>query len=248
MLRPFAGLVVLIYLTGAQSPNGLAQQPVLPLPAANPRAAKPAPVEKLGPTTYRIGQMHVDTAQREVAVPGTVNGVSVLEFVANTLGGMKAYETALTLNTNAISFNAALLLIGLDPSRGRPALLQFDPTPPEGDPVDITVDWQQVGKPRRARVEELLYDRRTKRTLPEGPWVYTGSRFVDLGVNGGRQYLAELDGVLIGFMHGPQAIIDNPRNDAAQGYGAIVLNPALGLAPETPVTLTIRALPVRGQR
>jgi hypothetical protein len=248
MRLALAGFVALVVLGAVPSSTGLAQQPAFRAPPEDPRKATPAPVEKLGPTTYRVGKMTVDTARREVSVPGTVNGVSVLEFVANTLGGMKAYETALTLNTNAISFNAALLLIGLDPSRGRPALLQFDPTPPEGDPLDITVDWQQAGKPRRARVEELLYDRRTKRTLPEGPWVYTGSRFVDLGVNGGRQYLAELDGVLIGFMHGPQAIIDNPRNDAAQGYGAIVLNPALGLAPETPVTLTIRALPVRGQR
>ena len=96
---------------------------------------KPAPVEKLGPNSYRIGRMRIDTAKREVVVPGTVNPVSVLEFVANTPQGVKAYESAFTLDTSAISFNAALLLIGLDPSRARPSQVQFDPAPPSGDPA-----------------------------------------------------------------------------------------------------------------
>ena len=37
---------------------------------------KPAPVEKLGPNSYRIGQMRIDTAKREVVVPGTVTVTS----------------------------------------------------------------------------------------------------------------------------------------------------------------------------
>ena len=45
-----------------------------------------------------------------------MNDVEMLEFVANTINGAKAYESALTLQTDAISFNAALLLIGLDPA------------------------------------------------------------------------------------------------------------------------------------
>lgn len=221
-----------------------AQQPapVQPIPPPEQPDTTLAAVQKLGPTTYRLGEVRVDTALREVSVSGTVNDVQVLEFVANTKGGAKAYESALTLNTNAVTFNAALLLIGLDPGRGRPPKMQFDPTPPEGDPVDVHVQWSVNGKNRRAKVEELLYDQRTKKTLPTGPWAYTGSTFIDFGDGSGKHFLAELDGVLIGFMHGPQALIDNPRNDAVNGFGALVFNPTLGLAAATPVTLVVKAL------
>lgn len=213
--------------------------------AAQAPPEKPAPIEKLGPTSYRIGKLRVDTAKREVSAPGTVNPVTVLEFVANTPQGVKAYESAFTLETGAISFNAALLLIGLDPARAKPPTMQFDPAAPVGDPVDIEVEWTANGKTRRVKIHELLFDQRSKKTLTAGPWVYTGSTFVDYGSEtGGKRYLAESDGVLIGLMHGPQPIIENPRNDALGGYGEIVLNPEMGLTENTPITLTVRALPL----
>ena len=65
--------------------------------------------------------------------------------------------------------------------------------------------------------------------------------FID--TQGGRQFFAELDGVLIGMMHGPSALIENPRGDAVGGFGAIILNPGLKQPPQAPITLTIRALP-----
>jgi hypothetical protein len=209
----------------------------VPSPAPVPRPA----VQKLGPDLYQIGPaIRVDTAKREVSVSGRLNeGVEILEFVANTMNGAKAYESALTLHTDAISFNAALLLIGLDPARGKPSKRQFDTEPPAGDPVDIIVE-AKLPTPRQFRVEELLFDNRTKTTIPPGPWVYTGSTMIDSGL--GPKYLAELDGVVIGLMHGPQAIIDNPRNDAVHGYGSIVLNPKLGVLSGSPVTVTVKAL------
>lgn len=234
----FAGLALI---------SALEQQAPLvqPMPVPEPPNIKPAAVEKLSPSTYKVGSLIIDIAKREVSVPGVVNDVVTLEFVANTKGGYKAYESALTLDTNGVNFNVAMLLIGLDVRRGRAAARQFDPTPPEGDPVEVLVEWTANGRPQRVRVERLLYDQRTQTTLPEGPWVYTGSTFVETGE--GRKYLADLDGVLIGFMHGPQAIIDNPRNHAVDGFGSLKLNPAIGLPPGTAVTLTVRALPLVGK-
>jgi len=209
----------------------------VPIPDPVPRAA----VQRIGPDQYQIGPgTRIDTAKREVSVMGRLNeGVEILEFVANTMNGAKAYESALTLHTDAISFNAALLLIGLDPARGKPSKRQFDPEPPTGDLVDIIVE-VRLPVPRQFKIDELLYDNRTKTTIPAGPWVYTGSTMIQTGF--GPRYLAELDGVLIGLMHGPQAIIDNPRNDAVNGYGSIVLNPKLGVAPGSPATVTVKAL------
>ncbi len=243
MILALIGLLVV-------APVAFSQQAPLvqPMPVPLPPSTKPAAVERLSATMYRVGQMRVDTAKREVTTPGTLNEVTTLEFVANTKGGYKAYETAVTLETTAVSFNAAMLLIGLDPARARPAAMQFDRTPPEGDPVDIFIEWPVNGKPRRVRVEELLFDQRTRKTLREGPWVYTGSTFVDTGDGQGKKYLADMDGVLIGFMHGPQAVIDNPRNDAVDGFGAVVMNPDLGLPAGTAVTLIVKALPLDSGR
>ena len=153
--------------------------------AAVPRQTPPLPerpadrpsVRKAGDSTYEIGPPRVDTAKREVVVPASINGVQILEFVANAKGGSKAHESALTLDTDAITFNTALLLIGLDPSRGRPPKAVFDQGPAAGDPIDMFVSWGT----RTVRIEELLYDQRTKKTLPAGKWVYTGSTFVDAG-------------------------------------------------------------------
>ena len=43
----------------------------------------------------------------------------------------------------------------------------------------------------------------------------------------------------------PAPLIENPRAGAVGGYGAVVLNPNLGLSPGLPVKLTVRALPRR---
>lgn len=235
-----ATVIALALVAAATSTRAQIQPPPAP-PSDKP--AVPAVVEKLSETAYRIGQMRVETAKREVTIPGFFNGAMTLEFVANTKGGYKSYESAITLETNAISFNAAMLLIGLDPAHARPATMQFDKTPPEGDPVEIQVEWQSKGRTRREKVEELLYDSRTKKTLKEGPWVYTGSTFFDAG--NGPVFMAESDGILIGFMHGPQAIIDNPRNDALGGFGYVILNPTLGISENMPVTLVVKALPLK---
>jgi hypothetical protein len=209
---------------------------------ANPNsdAPKPEAITRLSATTYRIGEITVDTAAGTLAVPGTVNDAATLEFVATTIKGLKGYESAMTLNTNAVTFNAAMLLLGVDPTRGKPSKFQFDPDAPEGDPVEITVAWTIGGKTRTEPVESLIFDQVSKKTLPAGPWVYTGSQFVETPDY--RLYLAELDGVLIGFMHGPQSIIDNPRNDAIGRFGTYILNPELGLKPESPVILTVKVI------
>jgi len=204
-------------------------------------APAPSPAERIGKDLIRIGAILVDTAKKELSVGGFVNEVGTLEFLANTKGGWKAYESALELDTNAVNFNVACLLMGLDPSDAKAARYQFDPEPPQGHPLEIFVEWDDAGTLRRIRAEELVYNRVTKQTLPEGPWVYTGSVFGQ-----GNTYLAETEGTLVGFMHTPSPIIDSPRREVGQ-WGDSGINPALSLKPGTRVKVTVRALP-RGAR
>lgn len=208
---------------------------------SQPPAAAP-PVEKLGENLFRIGELRVDRAAREVLATGVLNDITTVEFVASTTDGVKGYESAIALDTDAITLNAALLLIGLDPARSKPAKVQFDSTPPEGDPVELFVELPAAGKPRRVRVEDILFDQGTKKTLKPGPWVYSGSTFIE--TDSGRRFMAEVDGILVGLMRGPSALIDNPRSDMLGRFGAIILNPAIA-RPGLKVSLIVRALPRR---
>jgi hypothetical protein len=206
--------------------------------------AAPAPtapaIEKLGPGLLRIGPIRVDLGKRELSIPARINDVMVLEFVANTRDGMKAYESALTIDSDAITFNAALLLIGLDKSHARVPTRHFDPVPPDGDKVELSIEWKAGDNTKRVAVEELLFDREFNKPVPPSAWVYTGSGFLQDG-----RYLADADGVLIGFVHSPAPVIENVGGAGVNRYGAVILNPNLGLAPLTPVTLTIRAVGAR---
>jgi hypothetical protein len=220
----------------------LAQQPQIqpPQPPRGPfegPAPAPSPIERVGQNAVRIGGILVDTAKKEFAVDGVVNDVPLLEFLANTKGGWKAYESAFEVETNAVNFNVACLLIGLDPAGAVLSRRQFDPEPPQGNPVELFVEWDDTGRRRRIRAEEVIYNRVTKQTLTEGPWVYTGSVF-----HAGNTYQAEIEGVLIGFMHNTAPIIESPRALVGR-YGDSAINPALNWKPGTKITLIVRALP-----
>lgn len=226
-------LVVLICSIGLPSaaPPGQQEMPVA------------APVEQLGDNLYRLGAIRVDTAARTLTVPGRVNQVALggpLEFLANTKSlepgeeGFRAYESALELETNAITFNTALLLLDLDaPERD---LASEEPYVPEGDPVEIWVEWDAGGERRKVRAEELLFDYDTGTTMPPNPWVYTGSLFVQ------DFYVAEAEGVLIGFIHRSAPVIERPLVDGVGEWGHIQFNQELKLTPGTPVTLTVVAI------
>jgi hypothetical protein len=208
-----------------------AQQPV--------EKPKAAPVERLGPNVLRVGTVYADTAKKEVSVKGVVNPVDVLEFIANPKGGAKAYESAIEVDTDGINFNVALMLIGLDPSRTKWPRPGDPPMLPNGDPVDLFVEWTDGEQKRRIRAEALVYNEVSKQTLAEGPWVYTGSVFVPEQ----NAMLADLTGALVGFVHRSATIIDSPRPLPAGDYGATRLNPELKLKPGTEVTLIVKALP-----
>jgi hypothetical protein len=222
--------------------NQSGMQPQIPRPPGKrPMTPPPTltqPVERLGDNVFRIGSVRVDTARREVSVDGFVNEVQTLEFIANTKGGFKAYESAVELDTNAINFNLGLILIGLDKANAVVPKIHRDRSIPKGDPLEVWVDIKDADPPRRIRAEQLVYNLVTKTTLPEGPWVYTGSIFVGRG----NAYLADIDGTLIGFVHTPSPLIENPARLEGP-YGANRLNPSLNLKAGTPVTLTVRALP-----
>jgi len=230
MTSPISAILLMTAALTAAAPRAQAPAQTPPSPAPN--------VEKLGPNLFRIGQVRVNTTTREVSVAGTVNTVTVLEFAANSKGGMKAYESALTLDTDAITFNAALVLVGLDRKNAKIAQSHFDPAAVAGDPVEVSVEWKTLdGKTERVPLDRLIVDKTTSQPVTDNAWVYTGSTFWADG-----RYAAAVEGVLIGFAHTPNSIIESVRGIGLSRYGAIILNPGLGLAPGTAVTVTVKAV------
>jgi hypothetical protein len=230
----FALMMLIPAMASAQNGAAAGQKP------ADPAAALPQPkVERLGPNLVRLGSIRVNTATRELTVAGTVNpDVRTLEFIANARDGVKAYETAVTLDTDAITFNAALLLLGLDRSRSKNIpTIHFDKATPIGDTVEIFIECPKK-ECQRLPAERLMYDQETKNTMANGSWVYTGSTFLPDG-----RYLAQVDGALVGFVHDPASIIEYAAGAGLNRYGSIVFNPMLGLSAGTAVTLTVKAAP-----
>lgn len=205
-----------------------------------PPTPKALPVERLGSDLLRVGNIRVDTAKKEMSVSGVVTDAHVLEFIAATKGGRKAYESAFELDASAIDFNLALILLGVDPSRSVIPKRHLDPDSPKGDPVELWVEWDQPGGGRKkVRAEQLIYNTNTKTTVAEGPWVYTGS----ISIIGNGAYLADVQGTLIGFVHTPSAVIDHPRSLVPGSYGSEIINPEFNLKPGTPIQLSVRVLP-----
>jgi hypothetical protein len=230
-----SALIVLVAVSFGYTTLAQGQAPTPPTNAAS----LPPRVERLGADLLRVGNVRVDTARKEMTVRGVATEAQILEFVAVTKGGRKAYESAFELDTNATDFNLALILVGLDQSRSVPPKVHLDREIPRGDPVEIWVEWDQPGGRRKVRAEQLIYNLQSKTTLSEGPWVYTGSGFSrETGA-----YLAEVQGTLIGFVHTPSTIIDSPRPLGPGAYGSYVVNPELNLKPGTAVQLSVRAVP-----
>ncbi len=178
-------------------------------------------VKNLGNGRLQVGNIIIDEDKKEVIVPGRLNMLEgPIEFVACTKGGMKAYESVLEMDTDAISFNLSMILLGLDPKKGKAAAYHFDPNPPEGDTVEILIRWNTPqGFEMTIKAQDLIYDMNTNRTFPADNWVYTGSVFLEDG-----RYLAEDAGVLIGFVHDPASIIESHFSGELQPFGSYVVN------------------------
>jgi len=193
-------------------------------------------VQELGDGRYRVGQITIDRTRQLFSVSGKIIDLGAaempLEFLAVAKGGAKAYESILELDASAIEFNLACILIGLDNSKAVQARGHFDPTPVEGDPVELWLAWDHLGKEVRKPVGDILKLQDAASATDE--WVYTGSYFTDDG-----QYAAQAIGLLVGFVHDPESIIQHRSGLGLQGYGAVTFRPSAAPLSGTPITLTV---------
>ncbi len=187
----------------------------------NKVAPKQSKVKDLGNGKFRIGNILIDKNKKEATVPGRIIiNEGIIELIACTKGGFKAYESALEMDTDAKTFNLSMILIGLDPKKGKATAYHFDPNPPEGDSIEIIVQWDTEKEKKTIMAQEIIHDMNTGKIFPASHWVYTGSVFLENGI-----YLADEAGVLVGFVHDPAPVIESPLPDDETGsFGSLVVN------------------------
>ena len=192
------------------------------------------PIEDLGDGRYRVGNIEIDKTAQKFTVPGTTIMLAEdapVEFLAVAKGGHKSYEALLELDTTAVEFNLACILIGLDSLKASHPKHHFDKSPVKGDVVDVQVSWTLDGREQTFEIERLI---RNTSKPEDHVWVYTGSYFASDGT-----YMAGRSGTLIGVVHDPESIIQHQQGLGLGDYGAITFDPAVMPLPLTEVTVSV---------
>ena len=195
-------------------------------------------VMDLGNGRYRIGSIEVDKNAQRFTVPGSIIGLAEdmpIEFLVIAKGGHKSYEALIELDVNAVEFNLACILIGLDTENATHPEYHFDQARVTGDVVNVRVSWVLEGHEQSYEIERLL---RGTAEPKDHVWVYTGSYFAQDGT-----YMAAMSGNLIGFVHDPESIIQHQKGLGLGEYGAITLDPDVMPPPLTRVTVSVSRNP-----
>lgn len=200
-------------------------------------AGKGPEIKELGDDRYRIGTITVDKAARKFTLGGKILHLAKpLEYLAVKKGGYKGYESLLELETSAVAFQLACILVGLDDTDSVKPQFQFDERKLDGQLVDIEISWEDEGQTKTTSAGEALASRGP--SFEESKWVYIGSQMSPQD----GSLLAETSGTLIGFVHDPLSIIEHRIGATAGAYGMVTGNAEI-LPPEgSPVTVTISVI------
>lgn len=184
-------------------------------------------------TEYQIGNVRIDKDRREITMPGWINmNHGLVEYFAVAPGG-KTHESVLVVDIEPLHLQLALLLLGLD--YGQNLSFQGDTLAPVGDSVSLSVKWlSENGDTASYEASELIWDLRTRESMPSTEWVFTGSLIYEGGL------MADMEGSLVATYSDPVAILNNPLADRIDDtiYGA---NEELLPAQKTKIWMIIKA-------
>ena len=199
---------------------------------------KNPPVQQIGPDEYKIGGLTLNKSRKEIYIPGSINmQKGLVEYLACQAEIGKLHESVLQLEVKPADVQIALLLLGLKPKNN--LTFQGDPTAPEGDPLEIWVEWELADKTRKkVRAEELVFDQKKEKPMDKTYWIYTGSEIVD------GKFMADVEGSIIATFHDPVALINNPLPGG--GDDTVYICHEKLLPPQgTKVLLTVRVVEVK---
>lgn len=204
-----------------------------PLPEDKP-PAKPK-VKEIRPGVFQVGGVLLEKKKRQISFPVLINmHEGLLEYILVT-GKGKTHESLLVTRTEPFDIHVAMLLLGAKGADGKKIPMDPAKTIP-GERIAMELSWKEFDQPARFPVEHFIFNRRLKKCMQAGPFIYNGSLVFD-GV-----WIAHRDGNLISLITAPAALANNPRKDRQDDENwEPVKN---GLPPlDSEATLTLKLLP-----
>jgi acylphosphatase len=205
----FGRIAMLAALVAAAGCSGPDEPPAAPPPSTPPAASGAGAAAP---------DLLVDEKARTVCVPATVveqgqylELKGAIEYVLVAKGG-KRYETLFETERSAADIHEALARIGL--GRGVPATAD---DLPRGQRVNLLVEYPSGGRTVRRRVGDFLLDQTTGRSVPPGPWIYTGSSEAVDPDTGRPMLAASLTQSIVGLHAADSSsLVQNPRPESRQ--------------------------------
>ena len=190
-------------------------------------------IVKLSEGVYKVGAVIIDRTQNEIRVEGEVNMQrGAIEYLACARGG-KLHESVLVIDVKPYELQVALLLLGLEP--GGNLEYQGDARTPQGDSLEIRVQWDEKGAMKKHRAEDFVFNLAEKRAMTPTPWIFTGSK-IENGV-----FVANVERSLVATYHDPYALINHPLPTGADDT-VYKVNETLVPKKGTPVTVVVKSL------
>ena len=195
------------------------------------------PVERVSPGVFKIGSIMLNKEDGSITFPSVVNmDKGLLEYLLVHSAG-KTHESLFRTKVTPYDLQIAFLLLGFEGS-GSPLAFQGAPETPKGEPLKITVEYQDSkGKKASLTAEEWIEKRSSdNKTESAGllDWVFTGSVVID-----GR-FLAQAEGSIVAIFHDPIAMIDHTSSGGESDEMWYVKEKSVPQAG-TPVTIRIEA-------
>jgi hypothetical protein len=188
-------------------------------------------MKALGGDRYQIGAIGIDKRARKFTVPGRVHlRDKPLEYLATTVGGMKAYEALFELDAGGSEFNLACILIGLERDPKLDLVTRSQSSIP-GQRIAISIAWIEGGKRRQVSAAEAILGPEVGVAPRDIGWVYIGAPTSD----GNPQFATDMTGTLVGFIHDPNCVIESVQPIGLGAYGSVrgsAILPPVGTAIE----------------
>ncbi|MBM4002905.1 MAG: hypothetical protein FJ295_06385 [Planctomycetes bacterium] len=160
-----------------------------------------------GFTQLGVHQVWIDTDRKVMVADGVVCLTQGLLELFACPKGTKEHESALSLQTDALTIHAGLLAI--EAETGSPVKYAPDYKPASGMVVDLIVVWADgSGKRKQVRAQEWVKNLKTKKPL-DFDWVFAGSGFHVDEDTGERFYMAN-SGDLVCVSNFGTATLDLP--------------------------------------
>jgi len=164
----------------------------------------------------------IDKESRRVSIPAKVlkQGTQeelkgAIEYVACCPGG-KEYESLFSCPVDPKALYDALLELGIKP--GKPAQegkTEDDYALPEGEQLEIRIEWTQGEEQMKEPVESFILDKVTEKPMQPAGWVFTGSNKQKDPETGEEVLGVTATKNLVSLHHlDPTVLLQNPSKDA----------------------------------